>query len=359
MDYKIYNNIDVDKIINYYRINDSVSYNYLQQIDSNKEYSKFLEEFNKLKFSLSKEHLEEISEKLIKKDFEAQKEFIELEPNKFFIYIYNEINQILESKKDEKSKRKNLTDLIIKWNEIYIELNKIVLLPTLFASKNYCYNKSIFDFIYFLKQFLQKRNNYKERKTILIESNESEDEYKSDDENENKIKEEKKIKFSNTEIKNKDINLLKKKRKKSENFSTEYNDNNEYIQYDNDKEFIESFERLLVFLIPFEKVFEIISENENDETNILRIQIFVLNLSFYEKERSEYDKDALKSICNVLQYSVINEQIIDKYDIYYTNKKITKSEWKDIKIDDIVNIKINEEIVEKVKIKYFNSKILE
>ena len=53
-------------------------------------------------------------------------------------------------------------------------------------------------------------------------------------------------------------------------------------------------------MIPFEKVFEIINENENDETNILRIQIFVLNLSFYEKERSEYDKDALKSICNVL-----------------------------------------------------------
>ena len=200
MDYKMSNNIDVDKLINYYRINDSVSYNYLKQIDSNKEYSKFLEEFNKFKFSLSKEHLKEISEKLIQKDFEEQREFIELEPNKFFIYIYKEISKILYSKKDEKSKRKNLIDLISKWNDIYIELNKMVLFPTLIASKNYCYNKLIFDLINCLKHFLQKRNNYKERKISFVESNESEDknksedEYKSDDEDKNKIKEEKKIK---------------------------------------------------------------------------------------------------------------------------------------------------------------------
>ena len=191
IDYKMSHNIDADKLINFYRINDSISYNYLKQIDSKKEYSKFLKAFNKLKFSLSKEHLKEISEKLIKKDFEAQKEFIELEPNKFFIYIYKELNNLLESKKKENLIKENIINLILKWNKIYIELNNMVLFPTLIASKNYSYNKLIFDFIYYIKQFiLQKKINKKEGKTSFVESYESEDEskldvdYESEDENE-------------------------------------------------------------------------------------------------------------------------------------------------------------------------------
>ena len=331
MDYKIYNNIDVDKLINYYRINDSVSYNYLKQIDSEKEYSKFLVEFNKFKFSLSKEHLKEISEKLIQKDFEEQKEFFELEPNKFFIYVYKQLYNLLESKIDDNSKRGNIFYFIEKWYNIYKKINEMVLFPTLIASKNYCYNKLIFDFMHSLLLFIKKRNNKKEGKTSYVKSNEPEDEnepdanqepedegeneHESEDENEIKlenekepkyggnklnkneikIKEVKKVKFYTSKIEKMGINLLKKKRNKSEVLGI-----NEYISYANDKEYVESFQKLLTFLKPFQKVFEIISENENDEINILRTQIFILNLNFYEKERSKFDENSLKKICKVL-----------------------------------------------------------
>ena len=399
MDYKMCNDINVDKLINFYRINDSVSYNYLKRFDSKNKYSKFKEEFNKFKFSLSQEHLKEISKKLIKEDYEEQKKFIELEPNKFFIYIYNELKNLIESQKDENWIRQNLHDLVTKWNGTYKEINQMILFPTLIASQNYCYNKLIFDFIHRLQQFLKKKNDKKKRKSS-VKINESDANYESEDKSESdvdyesknemenedepedenkieleneeepkyvenklnkkeaKIKEEKKIvKFTTSKIENTDIKLLKKKRSKSEN--SENSDDKEYISYDNDKEFIESFQKLLVFLTPFKNVFEIISENKNDELNILRLQIFIFNLNLYEEERREYDTGLLNYICNVLQYSVINEQILDRCDIYYNNKKITKSEWKDIKIDDMVNIDINGEVIERVKIKYFNSKILE
>ena len=47
------NNIEAEKLIHFYRINDSISYNYLKNIDIRNRYDYFIKKFNELKFSLT------------------------------------------------------------------------------------------------------------------------------------------------------------------------------------------------------------------------------------------------------------------------------------------------------------------
>ena len=57
IDYKIKNNMELDKLMHFYRINDEASFNYLNNINKNNP-DIFLTKFNQLKFSLSKKNLE-------------------------------------------------------------------------------------------------------------------------------------------------------------------------------------------------------------------------------------------------------------------------------------------------------------
>ena len=140
INYKLENNIDVEKLLEFYRINDSISYNYLMNFDEKNNYHIFIEKFNQLKYSLSETNLKNISNKLNSNDYEQQKEFILSEPNKMFLKIFNEIKGIIESNKYKNEKRGEIYDLINKWYRIYSSVNEAVLFPTLISSKNYSYN---------------------------------------------------------------------------------------------------------------------------------------------------------------------------------------------------------------------------
>ena len=148
INYKLENNIDVEKLLEFYRINDSISYNYLMNFDEKNNYHIFIEKFNQLKYSLSETNLKNISNKLNSNDYEQQKEFILSEPNKMFLKIFNEIKGIIESNKYKNEKRGEIYDLINKWYRIYSSVNEAVLFPTLISSKNYSYNIYIFPNIF-------------------------------------------------------------------------------------------------------------------------------------------------------------------------------------------------------------------
>ena len=361
LNYKFENNIDVEKLINFYTINDSISYNYLKNIDAKNNYEDFLEMYNMLKFSLSEKHLQEISKNLAPKDFKKQKEFIYSEPNKMFLKIFTEIKQILKANKDKKTKRNEIFNLIVKLSKLYTDINDKFLFPTLIASENYSYNKLLFDFIYCLEQFLGKRPDKIKNNTSKEENNELEynlNENKNlEGKNLDKNKKESKPKFKTEkyEIKNmNNQNLLNKKRQK-----TDGNENGNLTEYENDDEFIESFQNLIFFISQFEKVLNFIVENKNDEENIIRIEIFIWYLFFYEEERRINDTSSLKYICKILITSTINEKILDKCEIYNNNNiRINLEEWKKIKFDEKVNIKIGEDIINNVRIKFFNNKLL-
>ena len=365
IDYKMNNNIELDKLIKFYRISDPISFKYLSSMDPKKDYANFLSEFNRLKFSLSDNNLKNVSKKLDLIDYNQQKEFISLKPNKMFLRIFNEIKRIFAQKRDITIIKKELTDLLIKFNKIYNSINEMVLFPTLIASDNYCYNKLLFDFIYCINQFLQKRINYQDKylkKDESVNSDKSNSDFKD-----NEIKNQKKKIKDNPKIQS-DVergdeiseseNILNKKRRRS---SSSESDNQEfkYVEYESDDEFFESFKKLIKFMNFFEEIFNLISKEENHQENILKIQIFLFYLYCYEEQRKPYDKIALKNICDVLATSTINEEILNRCEISdTTGKKITKDEWKNVKNEQKVNVKINKEIIENVKIKYFNTKIL-
>ena len=360
LNYKMENNIEAEKLIHFYRINDSISYNYLKNIDIRNRYDYFIKKFNELKFSLSQEHIKEISKLLNSNDYNKEKEFILSEPNKMFLNIFQKIKDIIESQKDIKVTRDALSNLLIKLNSIYCNINKMVLFPILIASENYCYNKLIFDFIYCLEQFLRKRKTIVEYNKSSDESEEVKDQENNTlNSDENKIKKKSGILFNVINTESIETNLLNKKRKRSKSSESENNEK-DYEQYDNDNEFIRSFIKLVEFLNIFEKLFKKISEKKNDSENILRIQIFLFYLYGYEEKRESYDRNILNNICNTLITSTINEEILDKFELYNkTGTKITKKDWNNIKFDEMVNIKIDGKMIENIKIKFFNSKILD
>ena len=351
------NNLELENLIDFYVIDDILSSKYLNGIDLKKDYIKFLEKFNKLKFSLSKENLNKFSNLLNQKDKDAQKEFISFEPSKMLLQIFGEIESIFNSKNNKNNKRTSFSDLINKYNYIYKDINNMALFPTLIASENYAYNKSIFDFVHCLKKFLKKRTfeNLDNRftKENISENNDIETKDNKTDLSNTKIEEDPKETDK--------IDLLNQKRSREQSLKIKVNqEDNEYVDYDNDDEFYESLGRLIFFLKSFQNVFKEISKNECGEENILKIRIIIFYLNCYEVERRPYDNYGLNVIYEILENSTINEQILEKYKIYNKkNEEINKSNWKEIKNDEDVNIIIGEETIKDVKIKYFNKKILD
>ena len=351
------NNLELEKLIDFYVIDDILSSKYLNGIDLKKDYIKFLEKFNKLKFSLSRENLNKFSNLLNQKDKDEQKEFISFEPSKMLLQIFCEIESIFNSKNNKNNKRTSFSDLINKYNYIYKDINNMVLFPTLIASENYAYNKSIFDFVHCIKKFLKKRTfeNLDNRftKENISENNDIDTKDNKTDLSNIKIEEDPK--------ETDEVDLLNQKRAREQSLKIKVNqEDNEYVDYDNDDEFYESLGRLIFFLKSFQNVFKEISKNECGEENILKIRIIIFYLNCYEVERRPYDNYGLNVIYEILENSTINEQILEKYKIYNKkNEEINKSNWKEIKNDEDVNIIIGEETIKDIKIKYFNKKILD
>ena len=365
INYKLENNIDVEKLLEFYRINDSISYNYLMNFDEKNKYHIFLEKFNQLKYSLSETNLKNISNKLNSNDYEQQKEFILSEPNKMFLKIFNGIKGIIELNKNKNKKRGEIYDLINKWYRIYSSVNEAVLFPTLISSKNYSYNKLLYDYIYCLIHFLKKRKFEKNNNCKEKNYNESVEDKKNSEKEINISKIQPKVKFQTQIHEKKNIKnktLLNKKRKKSKDYGKEDDKSkaqNQYEMYDNDEEFIDSFINLIDFLSLFEQVFKFIDENKNDEENMKRIEIVLFYLTSYEEARKPCNKIVLKYISNILITSTINEKILNKCKIYRNNKIITQQEWKSLKFDKKVDLEIDGKILKNIRIKCFNNKLLE
>jgi len=371
LDYKMNNNIDVEKLIDFYVIDDIISSKYLNDIYPKKDYQKFLEKYNELKFSLSKENLKKFSNLLSQKDKDAEKEFISFEPSKMFLKIFGEIEAIFNSANNKDEKRASFSALINKYYLIYNDINNMILFPTLIASENYAYNKSIFDFVYCIKQFLKKRNFENLSNTIKEKNNPSNEDTDTKDNktdlnnNEKEDSQNKKINFITTKENENEkvVNLLNQKRSRSPSpsfNSKSSEEDDKYIDYANIDEFYDSFEKMYFFLKSFEIVFKELSKNECGEDYILKIQIVIFYLNCFEEERRPYNELALKSICDILSNSIIDEKILEKYKIYSDkNGEINKHNWKNIKYDENVNIMIGGETIKDVKIKYFNKKLLD
>ena len=411
IDYKIKNNMELDKLMHFYRINDEASFNYLNNI--NKNYPDiFLTKFNQLKFSLSKKNLDTLSKLLPNQQQINQKEFIDSEPSSMFIKIYEELKLLNESKGDKILIRKQITETLEKYYNMYNEINYKILFPTLIASENYSYNKLIFDYvhyskiwseIWYLHKFLKKRNSEKfcdivenknnsqekegnvkeedKNKEDKNEEDKNKEDEKEEDEKKEEINKEEKYDLAKDKLKpktkqaikfilnkegennnnNNNNTLLNKKRNRSDSSTIDNTPENIlYKDYDSDEELFQSFNELLNFLELFEEVFKIIKEKKSDEENLLRIQIFLFYLICYEEERSSYDQIVLNFICDILICSTIDEKIFDKCELYYEdNIKVNKEDWKKIKIGQSLDIKIGDEIIKNVKIKFFNTKILE
>lgn len=311
IDYKLNNNIcNEEELIEFYRINDEISYKYLLNMQNNKE-EDYYERFRELKFSLSSNHLKESSKKLNPEELNQENKFIENIPNQMFLKIVDNLNSIINSEYSDILKQKNITDYINNLFEIYSDINDMALFPITISSLNYSYNRLIFDFVDILKNIL------KDRKQILftIENN--------------------------------------------NNANDDMDKTVEYKDYINEKMFISSYINVMELLSKFYKVFEEIALNGDDEENIYKIQIIIFYLNSYELNRTLYDKKIIKNIADILLTKTINEKILDKYEIFdKKGNKINKSNWKKIKKDQIVNIKINNEFVNNIRIKYFNINIL-
>ena len=420
LEYKIKNIEDKEKFIKFYRINNEISYDYLLNIDINNNYDNYRKRFSELMFSLSEKELNKASLLLNNNDYNNYKEFISNNSNKMFLKIFNELKKIVNSKDENSLKRKQINELISHLNEIYKGINDSIIYPTLIANINYNYNKQLYDFIYYLKNFLKKRNS----NDILEEDNKKNDKNEEDIENskeedkkkknnkqdisnkkeddkeednkkgdEDSLLAEKPKKFQTEKIKiiNKEILNIKTKRtnfdyvsqgkdieKKDklnnnnnsddsisedieESNSSENKDskNNNYIDYNDDEEFLDMYLSVIDFLEIFQNVFQKISNNKEDAENILRLEIILYYLNSIEENRDNFSLSILEEISNVLMTSTVSDAILEKYDIFdKSNNKIDKESWKSIKINEEVNIKIEKEIIKNIRIKYFNSTIL-
>ena len=322
LEYEISQNKSSTNLNELYRIEDTILFNKLTKITN---YDEYLSIFLDIKYSLSKRHLDIASKKLNQDDLSTQKEFIDNIPNSMFLNIYNILKGIMASGGEQSKKRANIIDSINHFYTLYYPINEVIIFPTLIASLNYCYNKLILDFIDCLKRFLQKRNN---------EPNDEDSKVNNYDNKNNEVQ--------NNKNKFKTINT------------------NEYIEYSDDKEFIDMFEDVLEFIGEFRNVLEKISMNENDKENITRLNIIIFYLNHYEEVRQNYDDVIIAEIAKSLMSSIVNESILDKFIIYDKNKrKINKSSWEQIGINDVVDITINNEIISNIKIKYFNLSILD
>ena len=359
LNYKIDNGKVPKSKISFYRIKEDFSFHYLNIINEMNNYDLFLEKFNELKFCLSLNHLKDLSIKLKEEDFEEQKTIINNEPKIMFKKIYLDIKNLIYLKEDN-SIREKITKFITEYIKIYSIINDIIFFPALLSNDNYFYNKLLYDFINCLNMFLKKR------KMEFIENSEKDNKKKTDkklDNNMQKIDNNLKKKSLLLNVKNLDKDktqegqkLLQKKRKRSDSPVKE--EDKEHIEYENEEEFIASYRKLFYFMKSFEEVLDKIANDNNPRENFLRIKIMLYYLFCYEEKRKEYNATILNSIINTLLTSAIDDKILDKYEIYINNgkTKINKSNWSDIKDDQIVLIKIKGRFIN-TKIKLFNTKI--
>ena len=215
IDYQKTNNeSDAQYLLDYYRVNGDLSYNYLLKLKINEE--DYHETFREIKFSLSNCQLKEASKKLNKNEFEREKDFIESISNRMFLKILNNLKAIIFSNNTDNSKRSQIENYINLLFGIYNDIHDMIFFPTIVANLTYSYNKLIFDCVSDLKLFVKER---KKRDLFMNEKEECN-------------------------------NIIIDNKKKNE----------DYIDYTNNQKFMEAFINLWEFLKFFYKVFEIISE---------------------------------------------------------------------------------------------------
>ena len=154
IDYQKTNNeSDAQYLLDYYRVNGDLSYNYLLKLKINEE-EDYHEKFRELKFSLSNYQLKEASKKLNKNEFEREKDFIESISNQMFLKILNNLKAIIFSNNTDNSKRSQIENYINLLFGIYNDIHDMIFFPTIVANLTYSYNKLIFDCVSDLKLFV-------------------------------------------------------------------------------------------------------------------------------------------------------------------------------------------------------------